>query len=241
MPSPELIFDHVGIPTDEKQPAEDWVESTRVWVTNPRTHKYRVEYLRYEPDTPCRAELVNLPHVAYQVHAEDLDALLESAEILIEPGERVPLCNGSANVILSTQVIHLIPEFDDYLKECRRLLASDGYLIITTHGTWTHHPASGGDYYRFTHDGLRHILKRSGFEIEEIRPIVGTLGTGLHLRQLVFNAWLKRCGLGAFAKLLNVFTNVRIVFEEKITPYGTRMSSPVIYAAVAKVVGAKHE
>jgi len=81
----ELIFDHVGIPTDEKQPDEDWVESTRVWVTNPRTHKYRIEYLRYEPDTPCRAELVNLPHVAYQVRAEDLPALLEGGEILIEP------------------------------------------------------------------------------------------------------------------------------------------------------------
>jgi hypothetical protein len=26
----ELIFDHVGIPTDEKQTREDWVESTRV-------------------------------------------------------------------------------------------------------------------------------------------------------------------------------------------------------------------
>jgi hypothetical protein len=33
----EKIFDHVGIPTDEKQPHEDWVESTRVWVTNPVT------------------------------------------------------------------------------------------------------------------------------------------------------------------------------------------------------------
>lgn len=157
------------------------------------------------------------------------------AEILIEPGERVPLDDGFADVILSTQVVYLIPEFDLYLKECRRLLNSDGRLFITTHGTWTHHPASGGDYYRFTHDGLRHILKRSGFEIEEIQPIVGTLGTGLHLRQLVFNSWLKRCGLGPVANVLNVLTNLRIVFEDKITPYGTRMSSPVIYAAVAKV------
>ncbi|MEP7291237.1 MAG: hypothetical protein ABI835_05615 [Chloroflexota bacterium] len=81
----ELIFDHVGIPTDEVQPDEDWVESTRVWVTSPRANKYRIEYLRYEPDTPCRAELVNLPHVAYQVHAEDLSALIEGAEILSGP------------------------------------------------------------------------------------------------------------------------------------------------------------
>jgi hypothetical protein len=83
----ELIFDHVGIPVDHPQPDEDWVESTRVWVTNPHQHKYRVEFLRFEPDTPCRWEVVNLPHVAYRVKAEDFPALLEGAEILIEPFE----------------------------------------------------------------------------------------------------------------------------------------------------------
>jgi hypothetical protein len=34
---------------------------------------------------PRRAELVNLPHIACQVRAEDLPRLLESGEILIEP------------------------------------------------------------------------------------------------------------------------------------------------------------
>ena len=81
----DLIFDHVGIPTDEKQPEEDWVESTRVWVTNPRNNKYQIEYLRFEPDTPCLWEVVNLPHVAYRVKPEDFPKLLEGAEILIEP------------------------------------------------------------------------------------------------------------------------------------------------------------
>ncbi len=81
----EMIFDHVGIPTDDKQTTEDWVESTRVWVTSPREHKYRVELLRFEPDTPCKWEVVNLPHVAYRVKAQDFPKLLEGAEILIEP------------------------------------------------------------------------------------------------------------------------------------------------------------
>jgi hypothetical protein len=85
MDSIELIFDHVGIPTDEKQPQEDWVEATRVWVTNPKLNKYHVEYLRFEPDTPCVADVVNMPHVAYRVKAEDFPKLLEGAEILIEP------------------------------------------------------------------------------------------------------------------------------------------------------------
>ena len=81
----ELIFDHVGIPVDEKQPQEDWVEATRVWVTDPRKHKYHIEYLRFESDTPCVGDVVNLPHVAYRVKAADFPKLLEGAEILIEP------------------------------------------------------------------------------------------------------------------------------------------------------------
>ena len=81
----ELEFDHVGIPTEVPQPNEDWVEATKVWVTNPRTHKYRVEYLRYRHDTPCRPELVNLPHVAYRCSTKDFDALLADGDLLIEP------------------------------------------------------------------------------------------------------------------------------------------------------------
>lgn len=81
----ELVFDHVGIPADAPQPEEDWVEATRVWVTNPRRHKYRIEYLRYRADSPVRAELKRLPHVAYQCRAEDFDALMRGGEVLAAP------------------------------------------------------------------------------------------------------------------------------------------------------------
>ena len=31
-----MEFDHVGLITEDKKAGEDWVESTRVWVTNPK-------------------------------------------------------------------------------------------------------------------------------------------------------------------------------------------------------------
>jgi hypothetical protein len=114
------------------------------------------------------------------------------AAIVIIPGQSVPLENMCTDIVISTQVVYLIPEYKFYLQECRRFLRMYGKLFITTHGTWTHHPASGGDYYRFTQDGLRLILNEAGFEIEDMSPIVGTLGTGQHLRQLIFNAWLQK-------------------------------------------------
>ena len=50
-----LEFDHVGITTTVVQPDENWVEQSRVWVTNPRNSPHHIEFLRYEPDSTSRA------------------------------------------------------------------------------------------------------------------------------------------------------------------------------------------
>lgn len=157
------------------------------------------------------------------------------ADIVLRCGERVPLADASADLVLSTQVVYLVSDFGDYLAECRRLLKPGGWLLLTTHGTWTYHPASGGDYYRFTQDGVRHILAQSGFKVVALTPVVGTLGTGIHLRQLVFNSWLRRVHLGWLAAAYNVVCNVRIMLEDRLSPLGTRMSAPVIFCALAQV------
>ena len=49
-----MTFDHVGLITDEKKEKENWVESTRVWVTNPKEHPFNIEWLRYEMDSPVK-------------------------------------------------------------------------------------------------------------------------------------------------------------------------------------------
>ncbi len=77
-------FDHMGLPTDEKQPNEMWVAETKVWVTDPLAHPYRVEFLRYEPDTPVTGPVRTMPHMAFDV--DNLDAAIaESDEILLGP------------------------------------------------------------------------------------------------------------------------------------------------------------
>jgi hypothetical protein len=76
-------FDHVGIVTQDAQPGESWVESTRCWVTSPRAHPFNVEYLRYEPDSPVSGPLRTQPHVAYRV--DDVDRAVMGRTILLEP------------------------------------------------------------------------------------------------------------------------------------------------------------
>ncbi|HJN16628.1 MAG TPA: hypothetical protein QGH10_14080 [Armatimonadota bacterium] len=81
-------FSHMGLPTDEKQPGEIYVESTKVWVTEFKDHPYKVEYLRYEPDSPVTGPLRDLPHMAFET--DDLAADLEGQEVIMEPFVPMP-------------------------------------------------------------------------------------------------------------------------------------------------------
>ena len=76
-------FDHVGVPTTDRQSGEMYVEATRVWVTDPAQHPNRIEYLRFEPDSPVHGPVRDLPHMAFRV--EKLEPELEGAEVLLGP------------------------------------------------------------------------------------------------------------------------------------------------------------
>ncbi len=81
-------FHHIGLPTEDPQPDETYVAETKVWVTDPADHPYRVEYLRYEEDSPVTGPLREKPHVAYRV--DDLRTALEGKELLLEPFTPMP-------------------------------------------------------------------------------------------------------------------------------------------------------
>ena len=81
-------FHHIGLPTNESHPGEYFVEDTKVWVTDPRKHPYLVEYLRFEPESPVKGPVRDLPHVAYRV--DDIATELLGEQVLIEPFEPSP-------------------------------------------------------------------------------------------------------------------------------------------------------
>jgi hypothetical protein len=81
-------FHHAGVITDEKQPGESYVAATKVWVTDPLQHPYRIEYLRFEPDSPVSGPVRDLPHFAYRV--ADLDAEIAGKDVLLGPFEAMP-------------------------------------------------------------------------------------------------------------------------------------------------------
>jgi 2-polyprenyl-3-methyl-5-hydroxy-6-metoxy-1,4-benzoquinol methylase len=158
------------------------------------------------------------------------------ADLVVTEGEKVQLPAGQADFILSTQVLHLTKDPCGYLAECRRLIKPTGTLFLTTHGMWTYHTASGGDYYRYTQGGLTHMMRTHGFEITDLKPIIGTLAAATHIRQLVLSSFLETRGLNFVSAVLNVLLNARIAIEESVSPIGMRMSSPAAFACTAKPV-----
>ncbi len=76
-------FLHVGVITDQVQPGEIDAAETKVHVTNPADHPYRVEYLRFEPDSPLTGPVRDQPHMAFAV--DDLEAEIAWEQVLLGP------------------------------------------------------------------------------------------------------------------------------------------------------------
>jgi hypothetical protein len=81
-----MQFDHVGIPTAEKKPSETFVPATRVWITDAHQHPFRVEWLRYEPDSPVTGPLHDVAHVGFRVESvQQITELSKGMKVLLEP------------------------------------------------------------------------------------------------------------------------------------------------------------
>ena len=83
-----MEFSHIGVVTDQFHEGEIFVEATRVWVTDFTKHPYRVEWLRYELDTPVTGPLRQQSHVAYRV--DSIEKAARGLQVLREPVEAVP-------------------------------------------------------------------------------------------------------------------------------------------------------
>jgi len=79
----KLEFDHIGLITETKKPNESWVEATRVWVTDYHDHPHRIEWLRYEPDSPVEGPVRERPHIGFKV--QSLEEASQGMKALLEP------------------------------------------------------------------------------------------------------------------------------------------------------------
>lgn len=91
-PDSPLQFEHIGLITNESKPGESFVPATRVWRTDFTVHPYRVEWLRFEPDSPVPAPVREMPHVAFRV--DDIRVAARGLKVLLEPFDVGPRIVG---------------------------------------------------------------------------------------------------------------------------------------------------
>ena len=102
--------------------------------------------------------------------------------ILTEEGT-IPVKEEFADLVLSTQVLEHVDDPVLYLKECNRVLKKDGFLILSTHGTWEYHPYPK-DLWRWTSAGLKRVVEEQGFEVISFEGILGPIATAIQLIEL---------------------------------------------------------
>jgi hypothetical protein len=87
-----MQFEHIGIVTTERKPGESFVAATRVWRTDYLKHPFRVEWLRFEPDSPVTGPVREMPHVAFRV--DDIRVSARGLKTLLEPFDVGPRIVG---------------------------------------------------------------------------------------------------------------------------------------------------
>jgi SAM-dependent methyltransferase len=180
-------------------------------------------------EAPYRATLTAL---GFKYFGADLGG---DAELLIDGSGRVSLPTASVDAILSIQVLEHVPDLAAYLGEARRLLVDDGWLLLSTHGTWLYHPHPE-DHRRWTRPGLIAELRRHGFDTEECQPIAGPLATTTIIRLTGYVYILKKIPLvGWFlARFLACLMNWRAVLEDRVTPKSVREDNACVYLIRAR-------
>lgn len=157
------------------------------------------------------------------------------ADILIEPGEKLKFEDNSFDFVLSSQVLEHVKDFDDYMKECYRVLKPGGYLLLSTHGTWQYH-ASPYDYNRWTCMGLKYLLERNGFEVTESIPILGQFALTSQLRLSFYNSVANMVGTAGKIILAPValIYQLKMMIEDALTPQRVKERDSAIFLLIGR-------
>jgi SAM-dependent methyltransferase len=157
-----------------------------------------------------------------------------TVDALIEPGSPVALPTGSALGVVSFQVLEHVWDLDWYLGEARRLLRSDGWLLLSTHGAWLYHPHPT-DFRRWTRDGLRKELETRRFRIEWIDGLIGPLAWTTQIRALGMRHAAAQLPFGDVLFLpVMALLNLRMMLEDAITPAQLVERDACIYVALCR-------
>ncbi|HRW04967.1 MAG TPA: class I SAM-dependent methyltransferase [Caldilineaceae bacterium] len=84
--------------------------------------------------------------------------------------------DATYDVVICSQVLEHLPDPEHVLRELHRVLKPNGRLWLSTPLFFEEHEVPH-DYYRYTRYGLRYLLEKSGFQIQQMAWLEGYYGT----------------------------------------------------------------
>lgn len=158
-----------------------------------------------------------------------------NAEIEITPGQKLPFGDNEFDIVLSSQVLEHVEDVEQYMNECNRVLNTGGYLLLSTHGTWQYH-ASPYDYNRWTGIGLKILLEKYNFSVEESVPILGQFALTSQLRINFY--YSSAAFIGTIGKILlapiALLYQFKMMIEDMVTPRRVKERDSAIFLMVAR-------
>jgi SAM-dependent methyltransferase len=88
---------------------------------------------------------------------------------IVASADAIPVDDASFDAVLLTQVLEHVPEPQSVLGELHRIVRPTGRAYITVPLAWELHELPH-DYFRYTEEGLRHLLASAGFVDIRVQP-----------------------------------------------------------------------
>jgi SAM-dependent methyltransferase len=85
---------------------------------------------------------------------------------------KIPVKSESFDCALCTAVLEHLEEPEEAIRECYRLLKTDGVALYSIPFIWHLHEEPR-DFFRFSKYGIEYLFKKSGFEISELIALSG--------------------------------------------------------------------
>jgi SAM-dependent methyltransferase len=102
-------------------------------------------------------------HVHYSTVDWDNSPHEDAAAVdIVSSIDSLPFEDGTFDAAMLTQVLEHVPSPEDVLRETFRVLRPDGSLLATVPFVWEEHEQPF-DFYRYSSEGVRHLLESTGF------------------------------------------------------------------------------
>jgi hypothetical protein len=83
----DFVFHHIGIPTTEKRAGEKFSPIFKMYTSGGENSEFRVQYHRFEADSPLHPLLKTMTHVAFLV--PNLEKAIVGRDVVLGPYEPI--------------------------------------------------------------------------------------------------------------------------------------------------------